>query len=88
MALKKRRHPAWGCISLGMRWGGSSIYLGAELGCVITAGVMAGLNKRAEGELLPPSPHHLFEEMLWVDRSTLGVDVWGDGGPEVATAGP
>lgn len=29
-----------------------------------------------------------FEEMLWVDSSTLGVDIWGDKGPEVATAGP
>lgn len=30
----------------------------------------------------------LFEEMLWVDRSTLGVDVWGDRGQEVVTVGP
>lgn len=52
MALKKEKTPCLG-VHLPGDWGGVgwAIYLGAELGCVITAGVMAGLNKRAEGEL-------------------------------------
>lgn len=31
--------------------GGGSIYLGAELGCLITPSIMAALNKRASEEM-------------------------------------
>jgi len=78
-----------------MGGGGGPVYLGAELGCLIPASIMAALNKPRmrciftfTAAALTP---WLFEGMQWVDRSTLGVDVrgqrtrGGDQGPQRGT---
>ena len=54
-AMKERRRSDCGCTSLGRQGGervmGGLVYLGAELGCLITPSIMAALNKQAREEM-------------------------------------
>lgn len=45
--------------------GGGSIYLGAELGCLITACIMAALNKWSRAEM------HFHLHCCWFDPAAL-----------------
>lgn len=45
--------------------GGGSVYLGAELGCLITPSIMAALNKRAGEEM------HFHLHCYWFDPGAL-----------------
>lgn len=81
----------WGCWA---RSGGGGVYLGAELGSLITPSIMAALNKRTGDEMrfhlhcCRFDPPRLFEGDTVGGQEHTGGGRQGPEGPEVANGGP
>lgn len=95
-AMKARRRSRLGVQlpgDAGRGAGGGAVYLGAELGSLITPSIMAALNKRTGDEMrfhlhcCRFDPRGSLRGTRWVDRSTLGVDVRGRRGQRWRTGG-
>lgn len=81
----------WGCWARG---GGGAVYLGAELGSLITPSIKAALNKRTGDEMrfhlhcCRFDPPRLFEGDTVGGQEHTGGGRQGPEGPEVANGGP